>query len=54
MGLFTGVPPEASVIITPPTMMEVVVVGIGILVVEPPTTNVSDFAVEGGYGFGSV
>lgn len=54
IGLLTGVPPEASVMMTPPTVMEVVVVGIGMLVVDPPMTNVSDFAVEGGYGLGSM
>jgi hypothetical protein len=41
---FTGVPPELSVMIAPPTVMNVVAVGIATTTVLPPPTKVSDGA----------
>lgn len=50
----TGVPPGASVIVALATIMVVVMVGMAIERVVPDPTNVSDMAVAGGYGLGSV
>lgn len=52
-GALTGVPPAFKVITAPPTVMDVVAVGIGMTTVVPRATNVSDRAADVGYGFGS-
>lgn len=53
-GELTGVPPEFRVMIAPATVMVVDEVGMGITSVVLERTNVSDTAVDGGKGFGSV
>ena len=50
----TGVPPRASIMVASATVMVVLVVGTAIARVVPDPTNVSDTAVGGGYGLGSV
>jgi hypothetical protein len=50
----TGVPPGVSVIVALATVMVVLVVGTEIARVVPNPTNVSDAAVDGGYGLGSL
>lgn len=49
----TGVPPGATVIVSPATVTVVVVVGIAITTVELDRTNVCDDAPDEGTGFGS-
>lgn len=53
MGALIGVPPGASVIISDPTAIEIVFVGIMRLEVVPAQTKVSAVAVGFGNGFGS-
>ena len=48
------VPPGAIVKVSDPIAIVVVMIGIGIMVVELERTNVSDTAVVGGYGLGSI
>ena len=50
----TGVPPAASVIVALGSVMVVLAVGIAMARVVFDPTNVSDTAIEGGYGLGSV
>lgn len=52
--VFTGVPPDCSVIVSGPITTVVVVTGIGITVVELERTKVSEIAEGGGNGFGSM
>lgn len=48
-----GVPPEASVIVSGPNTIVVVVVGTAMTAEMPDRTKVCDIAVVGGYGLGS-
>lgn len=48
-----GVPPGPSVRVVSAKVMVVVAVGMAITRVSLDLTNVSDVAVDGGYGFGS-
>jgi hypothetical protein len=50
----TGVPPGASVIVALASVMVVLAVGIAMARVVFDPTNVSDTAIEEGYGLGSV